>query len=363
MITFCREVEVEPAEIESDNFDIDVHICDKSFFTSYKRLKFGVFKKLFQFIAFIWSIPGILKRYDSDQNTFLTVVGASIKPVCKAWILMKLAPRSKHCLYIVDDLELINKKYDNKFELYLIRLFLERSIRQADVLITISEGLKKLYKNKYDKDSTVLAPHFNKVPPLADKDEKKEREFVFLFTGGLNILYNGSLKFFASVIDDLNKKSTHDVIFKLVVQTYSSLADFRSLNFNEDYVSYSTSDNRDRLLDVYKQCDCFLIPYSFEEADHGLITTSFPQKIAEIIQYGRTILTLGPAYSSVNNFFVLNDLNYRCEEPSLDRLVEAITDILVDGRKFDSYYSAYNKYLSKESVIRIFNDIIKMKDQ
>ena len=362
-ITFCRETKATPTEIENDNSGTNIYICDKHLFKFYPLIKFGVFQKAFQFIAFIYSIPFILKRYNNAQNVFVTVVGASVKPICKAWIMMKVARKSTHCLYIVDDLELINKKYGNKFELFLIARFLKETIKQADVLITISKGLQDLYIKKYNKKSIVLLPHFKKTSPLLNSLTKNENEFVFLFTGGLNILYNESLKFFVSVIEELNNKNNNNLVFKLIVQTYSSFNDFKSLNLNDNYVSYSTSNNRDELLRVYEKCDCFLIPYSFAETDYGLITTSFPQKIAEIIQYGKKLLVFGPANSSVNLFFASNEINYRCETKSNALLGETINDILKNNIDINRYYRAYEKHLSAKNVIHVFDRVINNEVQ
>jgi glycosyltransferase involved in cell wall biosynthesis len=359
VITFCRETDATLSEIVNDNLGNKVLVCDQSFLKLYKLVRFSILKKALQFFSFLLCIPHIIKKFNNDQNVFVTMVGASIKPVYKAWLLMKLAPKSKHCLYIVDDLELINKRYNNKFEVFLISVFLKRTIKKSDLLINISEGLKELYLKKYGKDSIVLLPHFKRVSPIKPRITSGSNDFIFLFTGGLNLLYNDSLKLFAVAIEDLNKQNSWNIVFKLIIQTYSSYKDFEALNFNKDYVSFSTNDSRDELLKVYQKCDCFLVPYSFAEMDRGLVITSFPQKIAEVVQYGKKMFIFGPRYSSVNSFFNSLDLAFTCSENKLEIVKTAILSTFKHDFSLSLYEDAYNKYFSSTAVIKTFDSIIK----
>jgi hypothetical protein len=144
----------------------------------------------------------------------------------------------------------------------------------------------------------------------------------------------------------------------MIVQTYSSNSDFNKLGFNTKYVNYSSTENRGDLLDIYKQCDCFIIPYSFTPNDRGLVTTSFPQKIAEIIQYGRNILVFAPEYSSISIFFKGHDLAYQCNTMDLETLKSVIRSISNNAINFDNYTMAYQNTLSADAVVATFKKII-----
>ncbi|WP_133576010.1 glycosyltransferase family protein [Pedobacter metabolipauper] len=361
LITFCQAAGASAAEIVNENDKVDILVADRSLEKFYPMLRFGILQRTAKWVSFILSIPKILRRYNRSDNVFITVVGASIMPVCKAMILMKLAGRAKHGLYIVDDLELLNQKQGNRFELFLIGIFLKRTIQKSDLLINISQGLKELYLDKYNKDSIVLPPHFAKRAQLDPKESKKE--FKFLYTGGLNLLYNDSLRFFASVIDRMNDSGGYQFTYKLVIQTYSDKAVFNELNFPLAHVVYSTNENRSELIKVYEQCECFLVPYSFAEEDLGIVVTSFPQKIAEIIQYGRKILVFGPDYSSVNGFFKLNGLSYICNEKSVEALSIAIKNISEGYFDVRTYLEAYENNLSAAAIVKVFQRLNEQLDK
>ena len=179
--------------------------------------------------------------------------------------------------------------------------------------------------------------------------------FTFLFTGGLSLLYNDSLKAFALSLEDLE---IDNIKFRLIIQTYSSRTEFAKLNFNDAYVTYSSCKDRSELLAIYQQCDCFIVPYSFDRSNQGLVSTSFPQKIAEIIQYGKKIFFYGPNYSSVSEFFRINNLNYVCNQDDKHSLQQSLTKLYLDKSDFNSFYvDAYKNDFSSNSVLNTFNKI------
>lgn len=361
VITFCGDAYVESEEIKKDNESLKLGtiVCDTWFSPLYKIKGARFFKSILFTIAFIVNLLRIGKKINQNDTVVIEVIGASAKPLWKYLLLKALFKKARYGLYIVDDLELINLKYNNRLENYLIKKHLAKAVKKSDFLITISYGLRDLYKNKYNKQSLVLPPHYAQVKPLAKKGVGKE--FTFLFTGGLNFLYNESLLKFASVIDEINSKGTLLPKLKLQVQTYSPVSAFNELFLNSSNVVYSTVINRDELLNTYNNCNCFIVPYSFSLDDKQIVETSFPQKVAEIIQYGKPILCFGPNYSSVVQFFKNNGLSYICDKPDRERIIEVVQSIINDYQNFDesSYLRAYDSFLSKNMVNDVFQSITK----
>ena len=354
VITFCKEFYQYKHEIVEDNAEANLVICDDALTGMYRSIKLGIVKSIFQSLSFLISVPRIIRMARGNEQFFVTLIGASGRPLWKTLVLMILLPKSKHGLYIVDDLELINKNLNYRFENLIIKFFLPIVIKKSDFLITISTGLRDLYLNKYAKDSKVLFPHYKEIDKIA-LDEVDKDNFTFLFTGGLSLLYNDSLKAFAVALEDLK---IANMKFRLIIQTYSNRSEFDKLNFNDTYVSYSSCKDRSELLAIYQQCDCFIVPYSFDRCNQGLVSTSFPQKIAEIIQYGKKILFYGPNYSSVGEFFRINNLKYVCNQDDKPSLQQLLTELYLDESDFNSFYEyAYKKDFSSNSVLTIFDRI------
>jgi glycosyltransferase involved in cell wall biosynthesis len=286
------------------------------------------------------------------------VIGTSSKPLWKFLLASASNSRAKFGLYIVDDLELINKKLKRTVELFIIRLLLPLCFKRADYIITISEGLRQNYLKRYKKDSLVLLPTFSKREVLPGKRIGREK-FTLLFTGGLSFLYNSTLIKIASILEKQNKLL--DGQFELVIQTYSSYAYFKQLGFNEEYVRYSRVENRDDLKDIYINCDCFVIPYSFIEEDKSIVASSFPQKIAEIIQYGKSLLVVGPSCSSIVAFFKKNNLKYVVDENDLSHLDDLLMHLRNNkSKQTQKHLIAYERFFSKNAVESKFQKLMSL---
>lgn len=356
LITFCEVENLTPSEIEDDNKGINVIVCDSGFSKLYKLVQYGILKSMLQAIGFMLSLPRILATSRGADSMYITVIGSSAKPLWKFLVLKLLDRKAKHGLYIVDDLEVINRTLRRKLEIYFIKLFLKPSILGSDFLICISEGLRMKYKVKYNRDSFILYPHFKKVKMLS-KRTGSTKAFSFLFSGGLNFLYNESLILISSVIDEINSTTDSDMQVKLIVQTYSSKKCFDELKLSSS-VLYSTCESRQEILKVYEECDCFLIPYSFSNELEPMVTTSFPQKLAELIQYGRRIAVFGPSHSSITEFFIQNQLSHVIDTTNRDVVKKELLNI-VHAYKSDTsnYTAAYEKFLSAEAVVSTFEKV------
>lgn len=354
LITFCHGHNIKEEEIKNDNSGIDVHVCDKKL-TAFYKIK-GI-KKLIIPLSFILNIRKIGQIINKPDNMVICLVGASSGPLWKFLTLKFLFGKAKHGLYIVDDLQLINRKLHQKIEVALIKKLLPKAIKSTDFLITISSGLQETYLTQYNKKSYILLPHFTKREPLPKY--KPENSFTFLFTGGLSFLYNKPLLELSFMLNEINLSGKCDKDLKLQVQTYTSINEYNSLNFNPSTTFYSTVSNRDELMGIYNNCQCFIIPYSFDKEDVQIVKTSFPQKVAEIIQYQKPILIYGPAYSSVTQFFSQNLLNYICDVNDKQHLIDTILKIVNDSHSFtgEKYSEAYNEFLSVGMVNNLFNKI------
>lgn len=357
IITYCGEVKVANKEIKKDNNALKVLVCDAWFSKFYQIKGSRFFRDFLMRLSFIISLPRIGKQINNANTLVTVVIGTSAKPLLDFLILNFFFKKAKYGLYIVDDLELINSKLNNKFESFLTKKLLPASIKKSDYLITISNGLKSTYLTKYGKSSYVLLPHFSACTSLIRT--RIDKTFTFLFTGGLNFLYNKSLLQIASIIDEINKTNRFVFILKLKVQTYSPELEFKKLDFKSLNVIYSTVTNRNELLCIYNECQCFVVPYSFDLEDKQIVESSFPQKVAEIIQYGKPSLVFGPDYSSVVQFFNNNNLNYVCSTLTKNKLRDTIYKIIEDYNTFNElpYLKAYDKFLSTTMINNLFERI------
>ena len=348
---------VSAAEIRDDNSGFKTIVYDEIASRFFRKNKISVFKSLVSSFCFLLSLRKIRTQVNKS-DLVLSMVGVSSKPLWKFLLVTLFNSKTKCGLYIVDDLELINKKLKRTFELIIIKLLLPLCLKRADYIITISEGLRENYIARHKKDSFILLPTFSKRPTLPEKKIDKQK-FTLLFTGGLSFLYNSTLLKLAGIIEKHNKLLNEQ--FELIIQTYSSYTSFEELGFNEEYVKYSRVESRDDLKDIYTNCDCFFVPYSFNEEDRDIVASSFPQKLAEIIQYGKPLLVVGPSYSSIVSFFKKNNLKYVVDENELGDLEQVLLHLKnsrPEGK--EKHLFAYERFFSKTAVEQQFQTLMSV---
>ncbi|MBC5774887.1 hypothetical protein H8S95_12495 [Pontibacter sp. KCTC 32443] len=353
VVTFIPSAEITRTDI-IDDASWKVHICDNLLHRVTKSRYFSSSSFPVRLLNFLLHLPAILRLARKQPDApVLVSVGASAKPLVFASMLKKLL-KNPVWLYIVDDFEMINELSTNKLEHYLTRKYTKPILTSADRLIVISEGLKQVYQQRYNVTADVLLPCFNPVTPEVKDKSGKSDIFTFVFSGGLNLLYNDTLKLFADKLQELNKYSSRQ--YKLIIQTYSSLEQFDSLGFDESVVSYCTSAERSSSLPSYREADCFLVPYTFAAAKQDLVRTSFPQKVAELIQLKRPVLFLGPGYSSVVSFFKEQQVPYVVDEQTIKALPEIIAQMAASETNEalqENYSRIYQNHFSEVNVKRV----------
>jgi hypothetical protein len=322
-------------------------------FLSEKRLK-GKVRALVEGLGFMLSLPRIvaIARRDPGSPVFVPV-GASASPLWRVRLLQALLPNPFH-LYFVDDIEQINSRLVRKGEMFWARHMLPAVIRKAQRVLAISEGLGLAYRERHDVRADILLPCFQQVsaPPRADTAGAKP--FTFVFSGGLSFLYNDTLLLFQEALRAFNHAHP-DTPCRLLLQTYSGRKQFQELGFEDGLVEYRTSEKRGDFAS-YREADCFLVPYSFDPTMKIMVSTSFPQKVAELLQLGRPILFFGPSYSSVIGFFKAAGMPHVVDAAEAARLQAGIMELIRNPRDpvlQERYQEIRRKHFSSEAAASV----------
>ncbi|WP_162426909.1 glycosyltransferase family protein [Pontibacter pudoricolor] len=356
VVTFTPSTTITRSDIV-DDAHWEVLLCDNKLHKATKIRFFTSAMFPVRLLNFLLYLPAIIKlARQQPASPVLVSVGASAKPLVFAALLKKFIPNPVW-LYIVDDFEKINELSTNKLERYLTSKFTQPVLKSADRVIVISEGLRQVYKQRHIITADVLLPCFAAIDANLQKIPTGSNVFTFVYTGGLNLLYNDTLKLFADKLQELNSYGSRQ--YKLIIQTYSSREQFDSLQFDKSVVVYSTSAERSSSLPSYREADCFLVPYTFEAVKQDLVQTSFPQKVAELIQLKRPILFLGPSYSSVIRFFREQQVPYVVDEQNLSSLPEIIEQLATSETHQalqENYSRIYRDHFSEVNVKRVLFD-------
>lgn len=311
------------------------------------KLPWKLYKSIMDICFFLqyFKIVHVLKK--NEDSDLIFCIGSSPNLIFYSYLIKKLV-KNNTSYYIVDDFTEFKMEGWSVSEYFGKRL--SKKVLLGANIVTISEGLATKFSQLYKGNPKLLFPVFSEVDKV-EIEQKQKGIIHIVFSGGLSVLYNDSLQIFSKALTVINNKQ-RNYHCNLIIQTYSSKADFDKLVFDTTCVEYHTSETRSSDLPSYRKADFFLVPYSFELSQKAKVSTSFPQKIAELIQLRRPIIFFCPEYSSVYSFLKSNKLDYVISESDLGVLVSSIERVINEQSTNlpATYQEVYNKYFNPKKV-------------
>jgi len=111
-----------------------------------------------------------------------------------------------------------------------------------------------------------------------------------------------SLSLLAAVVKNDRLKGLTGVSAELRLYTPLTVDQIERLGWDHQSISNKGWVSADKLREAYAQADILFLPFSFEEAQRGINSTSFPAKAAEYLASGKVILICAPPYSSTAQY-------------------------------------------------------------
>jgi hypothetical protein len=205
-------------------------------------------------------------------------------------------------LYFVDDIEESWLKLNSGRHQSWLKPLLAEVIRSCDRVFAISKGFVERLDARFGCRAEWL-PLPSAAPPLEPKCARMNSTRVIVFTGGLNHLYTQALRELYEEISDINRERPLQAPFELHLLTYSEPESFLRTLPNRSWVkvfqNLPVDERKERMGQAYA---CFL-PYSFEDEERIMVSTSFSCKILEYFSAGVPLLAYGPAYASIPRYF------------------------------------------------------------
>jgi glycosyltransferase involved in cell wall biosynthesis len=80
----------------------------------------------------------------------------------------------------------------------------------------------------------------------------------------------------------------------------------------------------EKLPDVLATADALLLPFSFEEQQRAVVSTSLPSKVADYLASGVPVLVHAPPYATITSLATNEGWAEVVDEPSIARLAAAL---------------------------------------
>ncbi|WP_086349816.1 hypothetical protein [Candidatus Enterococcus clewellii] len=207
--------------------------------------------------------------------------------------------KTRLCTYITDDYILPRENKSLLFELRRKRIkrAMGRTIEKSDLLFVISDKMNTVYETIFGKKSIVLKNMSESLLIEGNMEPKQtNKEFSFVYAGGLHFNRDKSLMELASVLDKYNTDDKNQKKAKLHLYTKNTIDenDFARLTGFES-VEYHGFVSSDELKLVLNRCDVPVHVEAFDKESVESTRLSLSTKIPEYMSLNKPILAIGPA--------------------------------------------------------------------
>jgi glycosyltransferase involved in cell wall biosynthesis len=207
----------------------------------------------------------------------------------------------------------------------IARLFEPRLVRQAKHVFVISDALREHFKKKYGVECIVVRHPipFHIFLPKVRYDGASKNLYHIVYTGNVSQLNCDTVR---NLID--SGRHIRDIPIQIdfcTAQTSAELARWLGIT-KKDRVTIQTVSSAE-IPYIQQNADLLFVGISFE-LNAMTANTVFPTKFTEYLCAGKPIIVHAPADSFLARFVREHECAYLVEKPDMERLCQAIVDLL-----------------------------------
>jgi hypothetical protein len=205
------------------------------------------------------------------------------------------------------------------------------AIRGAKHVFAITDGLGEQVRRTFDVATTTLELAFE-----PGKIVKPAVKLQVVYVGSINFLYTAGLLDLFRAVGQVREKSGADLTVRLVCPESKARIGLGEL---PAFVHAAPERTAEGLASEIASSLCAFLPYSFEDKEKPMVSTSFPSKSLEYLGYARSIVVYGPDYGVTSRRFRSASL------PSVVASAPELEDILrvhvADHPDYSAFYTNY----------------------
>jgi glycosyltransferase involved in cell wall biosynthesis len=216
---------------------------------------------------------------------------------------------------------------NERIPLVLERLFHRRIVREARTVWAMSDQMAEEFRARFGIKAKVL-PGCVEVDKFA-RGRHGERahsdEFRLLFTGSVSTPQAGAIRGVLRTI-----QSDPDDRTLLVIYSSQSVDELARQGITGPKLRIERSVAPEKMPDILATADALLLPFSFDEQQRPIVSTSLPSKIADYLASGVPVLVHAPPDATITRMAISEGWAEVVDEPSMERLADALRRLAND---------------------------------
>lgn len=210
-----------------------------------------------------------------------------------------------------------SKKIDTAFR---------KLLDKADVLLSISGEMSRIYKIRYNKD--FISFHNPIDVDFWGKHQRKDynlsTEPTILYAGRIGLGIESSLEPFAKAVEKVNAE------MKLAINFILQTPEEPTWIKNYSFVKHKKYGNYSELPQTFSTADFLLLPFDFAPKAINFIKYSMPTKAPEYMMSGTPIILFAPKETAIAKYFKFHNCAAIITENKVNVIAKEIRHIIKD---------------------------------
>ena len=254
---------------------------------------------------------------------------------------------SRLSYYLVDDLECHPA---NQLRAAWVRDVVSSCLAEAASVYAITPGLARMLATRYGCSAKVLPLVASASCAQPTASTGADRPFAF-FLGSANHLYASGLRDLMALMAELRRDTGQDLTLRLTCSVSQAK---EILGHVPAWVQTGGATDAEVAHLAGRSSFCFL-PYSFDDADRHMVTTSFPSKLNDYLAYARAIVVYAPRYSVPAELF--NSESVPIVVHDVTSLRQSLSELAAQQANFSTdYRRTRDAHFSPSAALRILRE-------
>ncbi|MDQ3816832.1 MAG: glycosyltransferase [Acidobacteriota bacterium] len=207
-----------------------------------------------------------------------------------------------------------------------------RIIREAQTVWVISREIAKEFQSRFNVEPRILEHGVDlqgflsrRRKELAQGGPTRADERRLLYTGSIYGAQIGAVRNVLKAIQSQPKRQ-----WSLVIYTSQQPSTLTSQGIEGPGLRIEPAVPVEAMPDILATADALLLPFSFEEKERSVVSTSLPSKIADYLASGVPVLVHAPPYATVTSLASEEGWALVVSEESTEQLNEALGRLASD---------------------------------
>lgn len=238
--------------------------------------------------------------------------------------------------------------------LRLARYLQPKFFKDANLVLSISDGLTSYYRREYENTNFSTLLHAFNIPHVDHQHYslKGKEKITFAYTGSFNeSCRDAAVRLAKAILSQPN--------YELHIFGKKNAQQFEKYGINIDQTVVYGFLPDEEFNAKLRACDIMLVPHGFTGARSEVeYNTIFPTRTIPLLYTDRPLLVHSPAEAEYTKWCISNNISYVVTSRSQDDIISQVDEIINDEKLTNQRIEAALRISKKYDVLQVINSLL-----